>query len=94
MANNMNILSPEMETILANNILKRVDKLLEVREKQPPGHELVTQSQAMELYEVSRTSLKRWERLGLRRYTPPIANSTNIYYKIKDIERFLGVEDG
>lgn len=39
-------------------------------------------------------TISKWEKAGLRRYQPPLEDTRKIYYKISDIWKFLGVENG
>ncbi|MBT0922125.1 MerR family transcriptional regulator, partial [Streptococcus lutetiensis] len=49
--------------------------------------------EATERLEVSYPTLRRWEARGLKRYTPPIADTKTVYYKVTDLLAFLGVEE-
>ncbi|MGC4387930.1 XRE family transcriptional regulator, partial [Streptococcus suis] len=42
--------------------------------------------------DVDYKTLQRWERAGLRRYSPPIEDTRKVFYKIEDILIFLGAE--
>ena len=42
---------------------------------------------------IKANTLKRWESEGLRRYQPPLEDTRKVFYKIKDILIFLGVDD-
>ena len=42
---------------------------------------------------IKANTLKRWEMAGLRRYQPPLEDTRKVFYKIKDILIFLGVDD-
>jgi len=37
---------------------------------------------------------QKWEEAGLRRYQPPLEDTRKIYYRVSDVLKFLGVENG
>ena len=39
-------------------------------------------------------TLTKWEGAGLPQYIPPIEDTRKAYYKISDVLKFLGVDDG
>ncbi|WP_307977085.1 MerR family transcriptional regulator [uncultured Streptococcus sp.] len=55
---------------------------------------LMTQKEVMDELNVTHTTIRRWERAGLRRYTPPIEGAKAVFYRVSDVLVFLGVENG
>jgi len=53
---------------------------------------LMTSKQLKEELEIDYNTLKRWERAGLKRCTPPIEDTRKVFYRIDDILIFLGAE--
>ena len=85
----INLLSNETEQALVGGILTKIGAYLERYE----GLENISQREATERLEVSYPTLRRWEARGLKRYTPPIADTKTVYYKVTDLLAFLGVEE-
>ena len=50
--------------------------------------------EAMDELDIKYKTLQKWECAGLRRYQPPLEDTRKIYYKVTDILKFLGVDDG
>ena len=50
--------------------------------------------EVMEELDIKYKTLQKWEENGLRRYQPEIEDTRKVYYKITDILKFLGVENG
>lgn len=84
--------SQEAEREFFFSILGKVDNYLQDSKKHKTNTGLLSQKRVLEEFEITHTTLRRWERLGLRRYTPPIEGSTNIYYKTEELLKFLGAE--
>ncbi|CYU94625.1 phage protein [Streptococcus suis] len=88
-------LSRESEQDLTNGLLDMVGKYLEAREKVKPRLTgLITAKQVKDELGVKDKTLKRWEDNGLRRYQPPLEDTRKIFYRVSDILKFLGVENG
>ena len=89
----INLLSNETEQALVSGILGKIGAYLERYEglENPLG--IISQREATERLEVSYPTLRRWEARGLKRYTPPIADTKTVYYKVTDLLAFLGVEE-
>lgn len=91
----MTWLSSEAENSLKMEVLDAVSKYLEACDK--PSQRatgLLPASQVMEELDVKYKTLQRWENAGLKRYTPPLEDTRKVYYKVSDILKFMGVEDG
>ena len=88
----INLRSEELEKELAVGILERLDSYLEVRGRLQSKTDLMTRQQVYDELEINQNTLMRWEKLGLKRYTPPIENSKKVYYRTSDILKFLGVD--
>lgn len=86
-------LSKESENSLKRGILKLIDSFLKdyMQPKQCITG-LMTPKQLKEELDIDHNTLKRWERAGLKRFTPPIEDTRKIFYKIEDILIFLGAE--
>lgn len=88
-------LSRESEQDLTNGLLDMVGKYLEAREQTPPRLlGLITAQQVKDELGIKDKTLKRWEDNGLRRYQPPLEDTRKIFYRVSDILKFLGVENG
>ena len=90
---NMFSLSKESENSLKRGILKLVENFLKdyLKPKQRITG-LMTPKQLKEELEIDYNTLKRWERAGLKRFTPPIEDTRKVFYRIDDILIFLGAE--
>lgn len=88
-------LSKESEHDLTHGILEVVEKYLEVRDRiKPRLTGLISAQEAMDELDIKYKTLQKWEDAGLRRYQPPLEDTRKIYYRISDIWKFLGVENG
>ncbi|HEM4974590.1 transcriptional regulator [Streptococcus suis] len=88
-------LSRESEQDLTHGLLDMVGKYLEAREKVKPRLlGLITAQQIKDELDVEYKTLKRWEDNGLRRYQPPLEDTKKIFYRVSDVLKFLGVENG
>ncbi|HFE5523158.1 TPA: MerR family transcriptional regulator [Staphylococcus aureus] len=86
-------LSKESENSLKRGILKLVENFLKdyLKPKQRITG-LMTPKQLKEELEIDYNTLKRWERAGLKRFTPPIEDTRKVFYRIDDILIFLGAD--
>jgi phage protein len=92
---NMFSLSKESEHDLTHGILEVVEKYLEVRDRiKPRLTGLISAQEAMDELDIKYKTLQKWEDAGLRRYQPPLEDTRKIYYRISDLLKFLGVENG
>ena len=88
-------LSKESEHDLTHGILEVVEKYLEVRDRiKPRLTGLISAQEAMAELDIKYKTLQKWEEAGLRRYQPPLEDTRKIYYRVSDIWKFLGVENG
>ena len=88
-------LSKESEHDLTHGILEVVEKYLEVRDRiKPRLTGLISAQEAMDELDIKYKTLQKWEDAGLRRYQPPLEDTRKIYYRVSDIWKFLGVENG
>ncbi|MGU7990171.1 XRE family transcriptional regulator [Streptococcus suis] len=88
-------LSRESEQDLTHGLLDMVGKYLDAREKVKPRLlGLITAQQIKDELDVEYKTLKRWEDNGLRRYQPPLEDTKKIFYRVSDVLKFLGVENG
>ena len=88
-------LSKESEHDLTHGILEVVERYLEVRDRiKPRLTGLISAQEAMDELDIKYKTLQRWEDAGLRRYQPPLEDTRKIYYRVSDLLKFLGVENG
>ena len=88
-------LSKESEHDLTHGILEVVEKYLEVRDRiKPRLTGLISAQEAMDELDIKYKTLQKWEDAGLRRYQPPLEDTRKIYYRVSDLLKFLGVENG
>lgn len=88
-------LSRESEQDLAHGILEVVERYLEARDRLKPRLTgLISAQEVMDELDIKYMTLQKWEKAGLRRYQPPLEDTRKVYYKITDIWKFLGVENG
>jgi len=52
----------------------------------------ISRKQLKEEAQVSTPTIEKWERMGLKSFTPPYEESRNKYYLIDDIHAFFGIE--
>lgn len=89
----MQVFSEELERELLSRILESVERYLEnqsMGSKRMTG--LITAKEMHEELDIDSKTLKRWEKLGLKRYMPPVENTKKIYYRVSDVLKFLGIE--
>ena len=88
-------LSKESEHDLTHGILEVVEKYLEVRDRiKPRLTGLISAQEVMDELDIKYKTLQKWEDAGLRRYQPPLEDTRKIYYRVSDLLKFLGVENG
>lgn len=80
---------------LKTKILEAIECYLKSRDTVKPRLTgLISAQEVMDELDVKYKTLQKWEDAGLRRYQPPLEDTRKIYYKISDIWKFLGVENG
>ncbi|HEL2261468.1 TPA: XRE family transcriptional regulator [Streptococcus suis] len=88
-------LTAQSETELKTGILELIESYLEAREMVKPRLTgLITAQQLKDELGIKDKTLKRWEDNGLRRYQPPLEDTRKIFYRVSDVLKFLGVENG
>lgn len=88
-------LTAQSEIDLKTGILELIKNYLEAREKvKPRTLGLITAQQLKDELGIKDKTLKRWEDNGLRRYQPPLEDTRKIFYRVSDVLKFLGVENG
>lgn len=70
------------------------DYLEELKERPPGKTGLINANEVKEELGISSSTLQRWEKQGLKRYHAPLDGGKIRLYRITDLLRFLGVEDG
>ena len=80
---------------LKTKILEAIERYLKSRDTVKPRLTgLISAQEVMDELDVKYKTLQKWEDAGLRRYQPPLEDTRKIYYKISDIWKFFGVENG
>lgn len=88
-------LTAQSEIDLKTGILELIENYLEARERvKPKLTGLITAQQLKSELDIEYKTLQRWEKHGLGRYQPPIEDTKKIFYRVSDILKFLGVENG
>ena len=88
-------LSRESEHDLTHGILELVENYLEACDTVKPRLTgLISAQEVMDELDIKYMTLQKWEKAGLRRYQPPLEDTRKIYYRVSDICKFLGVENG
>ena len=88
-------LSKESEHDLTDKISTVIENYLVVRERPKPRLTgLISAQEAMDELDIKYKTLQKWEGAVLRRYQPPLEDTRKVYYKVTDILKFLGVDDG
>ena len=88
-------LTAQSETELKTGILELIESYLEAREKVKPRIlGLMTAEQLKDELDIEYKTLQRWEKHGLKRYQPPLEDTRKIFYRVSDVLKFLGVENG
>lgn len=79
---------------IRTKILEAIERYLKNREEVPQRITgLIPSQQLMKELDIKYTTLQRWEKVGLKRYQPPLEDTRKAYYKVTDIWKFLGVEN-
>ena len=80
---------------LKTKILEAIARYLKSRDTVKPRLTgLISAQEVMDELDVKYKTLQKWEDAGLRRYQPPLEDTRKIYYRISDLLKFLGVENG
>ena len=56
--------------------------------------DLISKVELKEELGIGDKTLTKWECAGLPQYIPPIEDTRKVYYKVSDVLKFLGVDDG
>lgn len=88
----VNILSREAEIELLEKVDNHLEKRLELEKQQLEHFDLIPADEVADKLNVSGTTLRNWERMGLQRYQSPFENSKKVFYRASDIYNFLAVE--
>jgi len=90
----MALFSAETEKELKTEALSLVASFLESYARPKAKHlGLMSAAEVREELGIKANTLKRWESEGLNRSQPPLEDTRKVFYKIKDILIFLGVDD-
>ena len=80
---------------LKSKILEAVERYLKSHEKAPQKRlDLISKVELKEELGIGDKTLTKWECAGLPQYIPPIEDTRKVYYKVSDVLKFLGVDDG
>lgn len=85
----MGTFSPEFEQGLLDRIDLLSDKKLELEIQLRNKTGFISDDELAKEWNVTKTTLWNWRKLGLKSYTPPIANSKKRFYRITDCIKFL-----
>lgn len=76
--------------------LTQIEQLLNVlvstiqyQQEKQKNLSIVTQKELLSLLQISPNTLKSWEKTGLKRLEPPIEGTRTVYYKMKDVIKYL-----
>ncbi|HEM3942338.1 TPA: MerR family transcriptional regulator [Streptococcus suis] len=83
-------LSRESEIEMKEGILSLISSYLEGCSATRKELGLLTPRQVREELQIGQKTLSQWEKVGLKRYVPPINDSRKYYYRATDILTFLG----
>ncbi|MBS4460230.1 hypothetical protein [Lactococcus petauri] len=86
------VFSTEFENRLLDLVDQRISKYEIAHEELKAFDDIVPQSKLLRELEISTDTLDTWESNGLARYTPPYAASRKVYYRKKDVTKFLGMK--
>ena len=80
---------------IKTKILEAIERYLKNREEVPQRITgLIPSQQLMDELDIKYMTLQKWEKAGLRRYQPPLEDTRKIYYRVSDLLKFMGVENG
>ena len=82
------IFSPQMENLIIQKFEKLFEQAITAKLKE---EDIITQKEVIDKYDITHGTLMKWEKLGLSRFQPPIENTTSIYYRKSEINKFLGM---
>lgn len=86
--NTGNVFSNWFEKLLLNLLEKYFDRFLQLAEERANKPEFIQQKSVPRYYEgVSMPTLKKYEKLGLKRCEP--VEGGNIYYQASELDRFM-----
>lgn len=89
----MTWLSKEAENDIKKEVAITVTTILENFQKPEPRLlGLITQSDLKKELDIDYNTLRRWEDNGLPRYQAPLEDTRKVFYKVRDILIFLGVQ--
>lgn len=88
----MSILSRETELDILGVVDRHLDKRLELEKQKLEHFDLIPADEVADKLNVSGTTLRNWENVGLQRYQSPFENSKKVFYRASDLYKFLAVE--
>ncbi|HEM3492044.1 TPA: DNA-binding protein [Streptococcus suis] len=88
----MSILSRETELDILGVVDRHLDKRLELEKQKLERFDLIPADEVADKLNVSGTTLRNWENVGLQRYQSPFENSKKVFYRASDLYKFLAVE--
>ncbi|MFM0875661.1 DNA-binding protein [Streptococcus suis] len=88
----VNILSREAEIDMIETVNRHLAKLVELEKQRLERFDLIPADEVAEKLNVSGTTLRNWENVGLQRYQSPFENSKKVFYRASDLYKFLAVE--
>lgn len=87
----MEVLSDDFKRLLLESMDSAWNEKLNLEKEHLKTKDFLTQAEALAEFSISRPTIAKWEKLGLRRFQPPIEGTKNVYYRKSDIINFLSV---
>lgn len=85
----MSVLSKECEQSIVDRFDLYNSKRIELEVKLINKTGFISDDELAKEWNVTKATLWNWRKLGLKSYTPPIANSKKRFYRITDCIKFL-----
>ncbi len=89
---NIAFFSDEAMQLLMNSCEIEWGKRREILIESIEDSEIMTRSKLMEKFDISATTLAKWEQAGLQVLQAPFENNKKKYYRMSDVINFLTVE--
>ncbi|HEQ0461812.1 TPA: hypothetical protein VDZ14_001018 [Streptococcus pyogenes] len=88
----MQLLSREAELELLEKVGCYLEKRWQLELENKDDWDLIPRQDLLEKLDITGTTLKNWEKEGLKSYQSPFENSKKVYYRKSDIYNFLSVD--
>ena len=70
-------------------LLNALLTIMQQQQEKRKSTSIVTQKELLSILQISPNTLKSWEKTGLKRLEPPIEGTRTVYYKMKDVIKYL-----